>query len=102
MKRQLSSIWLSPHNKKDDEDFQSYLPTRDQISDSKLASMRTIENENIQPTKKPKTDNYRQLLESVRYVMMIDWKDKTGFVGLPLLPQDFHNDILCGPMTAED
>ncbi len=93
---------MSSHNKKDDDDFQSYLPTRDQISDTELASTRTIEHENIEPKKKPKTDNDRQLLESVRYVMMIDWKGKTGFEGLPLLPQGFHDDILCRPMTAED
>jgi len=59
------------------------------MTDTELPSQRTIEHKNIQKKIKPGTKNDRLLLESVKYVTMIDWTNAEEFKDLPLLPEDF-------------
>jgi len=59
------------------------------MTDTELPSQRTIEHKNIQKKIKPGTKNDRLLLESVKYVTMIDWTNAEEFKELPLLPEDF-------------
>ncbi len=59
------------------------------MTDTELSSQRTIEHKNIQKKIKPGTKNDRLLLESVKYVTMINWTNAEEFRESPLLPQDF-------------
>jgi hypothetical protein len=59
------------------------------MTDIELPSQRTIEHKNIQKKIKPGTKNDRLLLESVKYVAMINWTNAEEFEELPLLPEDF-------------
>ncbi len=59
------------------------------MTDTELPSQRTIEHKNTQKKIKPGTKNDRLLLESVKYVTMIDWTNAEEFKDLPLLPEDF-------------
>jgi hypothetical protein len=59
------------------------------MTDTELPSQRTIEHKNIQKKIKPGTKNDGLLLESVKYVTMIDWTNAEEFKELPVLPEDF-------------
>ncbi len=53
--------------------IESYFPNISEMTDTELLSQKTIEHKNIQKKIKPETKNDRLLLESVKYVTMIDW-----------------------------
>ena len=69
--------------------IESYFPNISEMTDTELPSQRTIEHKNIQKKIKPGSKNDRLLLESVKYVTMIDWTNAEEFKDLQLLPEDF-------------
>ncbi len=69
--------------------IKSYFSNNSEMTDTELPSQRTIEHKNIQKKMKPGTKKDRLLLESVKYVTMIDLTNAEEFKELPLLPEDF-------------
>ncbi len=65
------------------------------IADISLPSQRKIQHECIKKKLKPGIDNDYLLLQHVKFITKIDWKNADGFRKLPLVPEDLTSyDVL--------